>query len=74
MGLPRPGAVRRRFVDAFVLGARLLVLETHAYRTEAVAFVGETVTPYNVVLRAVRTADRERASHAEAQLERLLTI
>jgi hypothetical protein len=68
MGLPHAGAVRRRFVESFVLGARLLRLESLGYETEAVAFVGETVTPYNVVLRARRGRDQRRIAAAEAQL------
>jgi hypothetical protein len=72
MGLPRPGPVRRRFVEAFVLGARLHTLESLGYATEAVAFVGETVTPYNVVLRARRGPDRTRMERAASELERLI--
>lgn len=71
MGLPRPGPVRRRFVEAFVLGARLLTMESLGYATEAVAFVGETVTPYNVALRGRRGRDRTRIAHATNELARL---
>lgn len=72
MGLPRPGPVRRRFVESFVLGARLLTLESLGYATEAVAFVGETVTPYNVVLRGKRGRDGTRIAHATEELARLV--
>ncbi len=74
MGLPRPGPVRRRFVEAFVLGARLLTLESLGYATEAVPFVGETVTPYNVVLRGRRGRDAGRIARAKADLGHLTTI
>lgn len=74
MGLPRHGPVRRRFVEAFVLGARLLELEARGYATEAVAFVGETVTPYNVVLRGRRGRDRARMENAARQLARLCGV
>jgi len=74
MGLPHAGAVRRRFVESFVLGARLLEMESLGYTTEAVAFVGETVTPYNVLLRGRRRAnDRARIETAIAQRARLLS-
>lgn len=72
IGLPRPGPVRRRFVESFVLGARLLTLESLGYATEAVPFVGETVTPYNVVLRGRRGRDGTRIARAKADLEHLL--
>jgi hypothetical protein len=74
LGLPRPGPVRRRFVEAFVLGARLWTLESLGYATEAVAFVGETVTPYNVVLRGKRGRDRTRMERASSELDRMLRI
>lgn len=70
--LPRPGPVRRRFVESFVLGARMLTLESLGYATEAVPFVGETVTPYNVVLRGRRGRDTTRIARAKDDLAHLL--
>jgi precorrin-6B methylase 2 len=72
IGLPKSGVVRRRFIEAFVLGARLLRLESLGYSTEAVPFVGETVTPYNIALRGRRHGDRERAARAALDLETLV--
>jgi hypothetical protein len=69
--LPRAGLVRRRFVESFVLGARLLTLESLGYETEAVAFVGETVTPYNVLLRGRRGRDTSRIARARDELAML---
>ena len=61
-------------VESFVLGARLWTMESLGYTTEAVAFVGETVTPYNVLLRGVRRVnDRTRIERAERELARLLS-
>jgi hypothetical protein len=73
LGLPRPGPVRRRFVESFVLGARLLAMESLGYRTEAVAFVGETVTPYNVLLRGVRRPNDRTRIEAAARQRSILT-
>ena len=74
LGLPRPGPIRRRFVESFVLGARLLTMESLGYTTEAVAFVGETVTPYNVVLRGRRGRDLPRIERAAIELARLTSV
>lgn len=69
LGLPRPGPIRRRFVESFVLGARFYEMERRGYLTEVVAFVGETVTPYNVALRGTRRGlDRTRIEAAERKL------
>ncbi len=67
--------MRRKFVESFVLGARLLEMESLGYTTEAVAFVGETVTPYNVLLRGRRRGnDRARIETAQRRLHTLLAI
>lgn len=68
LGLPRAAPVRRRFVESFVLGARLLTLESLGFETEAVSFVGESVTPYNVVLRGRRGRDAARMRRAATEL------
>lgn len=74
MSLPRSGPVRRRFVESFVLGARLLTMESLGYTTEAVAFVGETVTPYNALLRGRRGRDTTRIENAKKSLARLVAV
>ncbi len=74
MSLPRSGPIRRRFVESFVLGARLWTMESLGYATEAVAFVGETVTPYNVVLRGRRGRDGTRIEKAKRELLHLTSL
>lgn len=72
LGLPSRGAIRRHFVEAFVLGARTLKLESHGYHTELVAFAPDTVTPYNVVLRGRLVNEPVRRERAVRDLARLL--
>jgi hypothetical protein len=72
LGLPRRGEIRRRFVEAFVMGTRTLALEAGGYHTDAVAFVPETVTPYNLVLRGRLVDEPERRESSRLALERLL--
>lgn len=72
LGLARAGVVRRRFVEAFVLGARLLALEAAGYGTEVVTFTTEAVTPYNALLRGRRLRDATRAERAKDELARLV--
>lgn len=73
LGLPSRGEIRRRFVEAFVMGTRTLALEAGGYHTEVVAFVGESVTPHNVVLRARLVDEPVRRERARCTLEQLLT-
>lgn len=71
LGLGGLAEVRRRFIEAEVLGARALALEAAGYRVESVAFVGPSVTPYNVALRALRENDPVRIARARKALDAL---
>lgn len=71
LGLPRHAEVRRRFVEACVLGERVLVLEAAGWETVTVPFVPPSVTPYNVLLRARRVGEPGRMRQAENALQRL---
>ena len=69
-GLPRHAEVRRRFVEACVLGERVLELEAAGWETVTVPFVAASVTPYNVLLRARRAGEPRRMHQAESALAR----
>ncbi len=71
LGLPRRGPIRRRFVEAIVDAERVLRLEAAGYATEAFELVPTSVTPYNVLLRARRIGDPDRAARAENDLRKL---
>ncbi len=71
LGMPRQAAVRRPFLDSLVAAERTLRLEAAGYRTEVVAFVPPTVTPHNLLWRARRLGDPNRARSAAASLARL---
>lgn len=71
LGLPHHAEVRRRFVEASVLGERVLTLEAAGWETTTVPFVAPTVTPYNVLLRARRVGEPQRMREATEQLARL---
>jgi hypothetical protein len=71
LGVPRQAGVRRRFVEAMIAAERTRRFEAAGYRTEVVEFVPPTVTPYNLLFRAVRSSDAglvERASEALVRL------
>lgn len=70
-GVPRHGGVRRRLREVLVLSERVLRLEAAGYATEVVDFVPETVTPYNVLLRARRVHEAVRMAEARDSLARL---
>lgn len=72
LGVPRAAPVRRRFVQSIVDAERTLRLEAAGYRVEVVEFVPPTVTPHNLLYRAVLTRDQGRAELARAELARLL--
>ncbi len=74
MGVPRAAPVRRRFLQSMVDSERTLRLEAAGYRVEAVEFVAPTVTPHNLLLRAVLTHDQGRAERASAALERIFSL
>ncbi|MGE3840139.1 MAG: methyltransferase [Vicinamibacterales bacterium] len=57
LGIPRQAPVRRRFLQALVDADRTRRLEGLGYRTEVVEFVGATVTPHNLLWRAVGRFD-----------------
>jgi len=73
MGVPRAAPVRRRFLQSLVDSERTLRLEAAGYRVEVVEFVAPTVTPHNLLLRAVLTHDEGRAERAQAALERIFS-
>lgn len=56
LAVPRQAPVRRRFIQALVDADRTRRLEALGYRTEVVEFVGPTVTPHNLLWRAVLQA------------------
>lgn len=70
-GLDRHGELRRRFVEAYVLGERVLTLESAGYRVELVPFAAPTVTPYNVAIRATVSREPERIARTSKALARL---
>jgi hypothetical protein len=72
LGLPDHAEVRRRFIQAFVDGARTLALEAAGYETTVVPFVPPTVTPHNLLWRARRVGEPVRMAAATAKLARLL--
>jgi hypothetical protein len=71
MGMPRAGEVRRAFVEAWVMGERVLELESRGWRTEVVAFAPPTVTPYRLMLRAERVGEPVRMEEMRERLARL---
>lgn len=72
LGIPRAAPVRRRFLQSVVDAERTLRLEAAGYRVEVVEFVAPTVTPHNLLYRAVLKNDEGRAQRARAELARLL--
>jgi hypothetical protein len=70
LGYPR-GQLRRRFRDVHTLGERALALEAAGYETEIVPICAESVSPYNLALRASLVGEPVRARRAREQLERL---
>jgi hypothetical protein len=71
LGLDRHAEVRRRLVEALVLGERVLALEAAGYDVACVPFAAPTVTPYNVAIRATRAPARERMKRAAETLANL---
>ncbi len=69
--MPRRGPIHRRLVEAVVDAERVLRLEAAGYATEAFELVAATVTPYNVLLRARRIGDPDRAARARRDLDGL---
>lgn len=72
LGLPDHAEVRRRFVQAFVDGARTLALEAAGYETTVVPFVPPTLTPHNLLWRARRVGEPVRMAAARENLARLM--
>jgi DTW domain-containing protein YfiP len=60
LGLERHAEVRRRFVEAMVLGERALTLEAAGYDVACVPFAPPPVTAYSVAIRAARAPSPER--------------
>ncbi len=70
-GLDRHGELRRRFVETYVLGERVLTLESAGYKVALVPFAAPTVTPYNVAIRATVSREPERIARTSEALARL---
>jgi hypothetical protein len=68
---PHYGPLRRRFVQAIVDAERVLRLEAAGYQTEIAELVSPTVTPYNLLFRAVRVGPSRRAAEAQDRLQSL---
>jgi len=71
IGLDRHAEVRRRFVEASVLGERALALEAAGYAVECVPFAPPTVTPYGVAIRAKYAPATARMARARDALDAL---
>jgi hypothetical protein len=54
LNFPHQAEVRRRFYQAWVDASRTQRLEKAGYRVEVVAFVAPTVTPHNLLWRAMK--------------------
>ncbi len=63
--------VRRRVATSLVDLERTLRLEAAGYEVEAHDFVGATITPHNLLLRARRTRAAKRMASAAARLAEL---
>jgi hypothetical protein len=72
LGIPSAAPVRRRFLQSIVDAERTLRLEAAGYRVEVVEFVAPTVTPHNLLYRAVLTRDEGRAERARSELVKVL--
>lgn len=70
-GLDRHAEVRRRLIEGFVLGERILTLEAAGYQVEVVPFASPSVTPYNVAIRGTVAPAPERMRGASEALRDL---
>ena len=69
---PHYGPLRRRFAHSIVDVERVLRLEAAGYATEVVEVVSPTVTPHNLMFKAVRSGPQtRRAAEASDKLESL---
>lgn len=66
-GLPTQGELLRLYIEAWVMGERVLELERAGYETEVVSFTPSRVTPHHLVLRARRVMEPVRMARAEAK-------
>lgn len=71
LGIPKAAPVRRRFLQSVVDAERTLRLEAAGYRVEVVEFVAPTVTPHNLLYRAVLKNDEGRAERARVEFGKL---
>ncbi len=71
MGVAKHPAVRRRIANGIVDAERTLRLEAAGYETETFDFVGATITPHNLLLRARRTRSIPRMQAAAERLAAL---
>jgi hypothetical protein len=66
-GLPTHGELLRLYIEAWVMGERVIELERAGYQTEVVSFTSSRVTPHHLVLRARRVMEPVRMARAEAK-------
>jgi hypothetical protein len=72
LGAAQHQNVRRRIATSIVDLERTLRLEAAGYETEAHEFVGATVTPHNLLLRARRTRSPKRMADAAQRLRQIV--
>jgi hypothetical protein len=70
-GIEQHSVLRRRVACSIVDTERVLRLEARGYEVETQEFVGATVTPHNLLLRARRTLAASRIARAREHLEKL---
>jgi hypothetical protein len=70
-GIPRAAPVRRRYLQAMIDAERTLRLEAAGYHTEVVELIAPTVTPHNLLWRALKVGEPIRMAEAESALRRL---
>ncbi|MBI2393069.1 MAG: methyltransferase [Deltaproteobacteria bacterium] len=71
LGCPDVATLRWRLATALIETERTLRLEAAGFETEVHEFVGATVTPHNLLLRARRTMQEKRMRDAAEKLARL---
>lgn len=71
LGAPDVATLRWRLATALIETERTLRLEAAGFETEVHEFVGATVTPHNLLLRARRTMQDKRMRDAADKLARL---
>ena len=65
--IARHSMLRQKLCDAATDAMRLLLLEAHGYATAALELIDPDETPKNVMLRAIRKKNPNKAAMAEAK-------